>query len=72
MAESKLDCADPIRKCCAMTDEEAISLAKTELPEAYNSGDVERLLRVFADSFTNMSRVNNVSPRSHRSAHRRN
>ena len=27
-----------------MTDEEAISVAKTEFREAYNTGDVERLL----------------------------
>lgn len=38
-----------------MNDEEAISLAKTEFREAYNNGDVERLLNVFADSLTNMS-----------------
>lgn len=38
-----------------MSDEEAISLAKTEFREAYNTGDVERLLSVFADSFTDMS-----------------
>lgn len=38
-----------------MTDEEAIIIAKTEFREAYNTGDVERLLKVFADSFTNMS-----------------
>lgn len=38
-----------------MTDEEAISVAKTEFREAYNTGDVERLLGVFADSFTDMS-----------------
>ena len=38
-----------------MNDEEAISLAKTEFREAYNTGDVERLLSVFADSFTDMS-----------------
>ena len=36
-------------------DEYAISLAKTEFREAYNTSVVERLLRVFADSFTNMS-----------------
>jgi uncharacterized protein (TIGR02246 family) len=36
-------------------DEYAISLAKTEYREGYNTGDVERLLTVFADSFTNMS-----------------
>jgi ketosteroid isomerase-like protein len=33
----------------------AINLAKTEFREAYNNGDVERLLRVYADSFTDMS-----------------
>ena len=38
-----------------MTDEEAISIAKTEFREAYNTGDVERLLNVFGDSFTDMS-----------------
>ena len=38
-----------------MNDEEAISLAKTEFREAHNTGDVERLLSVFSDSFTDMS-----------------
>lgn len=38
-----------------MNDEEAISIAKTEFREAYNNGDVERLLGIFADSFTDMS-----------------
>lgn len=38
-----------------MNDEEAISLAKTEFREAYNTGDVGRLLSVYADSFTDMS-----------------
>jgi ketosteroid isomerase-like protein len=38
-----------------MSDEEAISIAKTEFREAYNTGDVNRLLSVFADSFTDMS-----------------
>lgn len=38
-----------------MPDEEAISIAKTEFREAYNTGDVERLLNVFGDSFTDMS-----------------
>lgn len=38
-----------------MNDEEAISLAKTEFREAYNTGNLERLLSIFADSFTNMS-----------------
>ncbi len=38
-----------------MDDEYAINLAKTELREGYNAGDVERVLAVFADSFTDMS-----------------
>jgi len=38
-----------------MTDEQAICLAKTEFREAYNTGDVERLLAVFAGEFTDMS-----------------
>ncbi|HWC20088.1 MAG TPA: nuclear transport factor 2 family protein [Terriglobales bacterium] len=38
-----------------MNDEEAISFAKTEFREAYNTGNVDRLLNVFADSFTDMS-----------------
>lgn len=33
----------------------AISVAKTEYREGYNTADVDRLLSVFADSFTNMS-----------------
>jgi uncharacterized protein (TIGR02246 family) len=36
-------------------DEYAISAAKTEYREAYNTGDVSRLLNVFSDSFSNMS-----------------
>jgi len=32
-----------------MNDEERICLAKTEFREAYNSGNVQRLLSVFAD-----------------------
>ena len=32
-----------------------INLAKTEFREAYNTGDLERLLRVYADAFTDMS-----------------
>src|SRR5437763_1777919 len=36
-------------------DEYAISVAKTEYREGYNTADVERILSVFADSFTNMS-----------------
>ena len=38
-----------------MDDVYAINVAKTEFREAYNTGDVERLLRVYADSFTDMS-----------------
>ncbi len=37
-----------------MDDHYAINVAKTELREGYNSGDVERILAVFADSFTDM------------------
>ena len=36
-------------------DEEMIAVARTEYREAYNSGDVERLLRVFAPQFTDWS-----------------
>jgi ketosteroid isomerase-like protein len=32
-----------------------INVAKTEFREAYNAGDVDRLLEVFADAFTDMS-----------------
>lgn len=32
-----------------------INVAKTEFREAYNSGDVDRLLAVFANEFTDMS-----------------
>src|SRR5690348_1543122 len=39
-----------------MSDEYEISAAKTEFREAYNSGDVERLLSVFCDAgFSDMS-----------------
>ncbi len=38
----------------ALEDRYAINLAKTELREGYNSGDVERVLAVFADRFTDM------------------
>jgi ketosteroid isomerase-like protein len=38
-----------------MDDAYLISLAKTEYREGYNTADVERVLSVFADSFTNMS-----------------
>jgi ketosteroid isomerase-like protein len=36
-------------------DQLAISIAKTEYREAYNSGDVGRLLSVFAEGFTDCS-----------------
>jgi ketosteroid isomerase-like protein len=36
-------------------DEYAISVAKTEYREGYNTGDLERVLSVVADSFSNMS-----------------
>jgi hypothetical protein len=32
----------------------AINVAKTELREGYKNGDVERILAIFADSFTDM------------------
>lgn len=38
-----------------MDDTYLVSAAKTEYREGYNSGDIERVLSVFADSFTNMS-----------------
>ena len=38
-----------------MDDVYLISLAKTEYREGYNNADVERVLAVFADVFTNMS-----------------
>lgn len=38
-----------------MDDVTLISLAKTEYREGYNNADVERVLSVFADAFTNMS-----------------
>ena len=38
-----------------MDDVNLISLAKTEYREGYNNADVERVLSVFADVFTNMS-----------------
>ena len=38
-----------------MDDQYAINLAKTEFREGYNVGDAERVLAVFADSFTDMS-----------------
>ena len=36
-------------------DVDQISLAKTEYREGYNNADIERVLAVFADGFTNMS-----------------
>ena len=38
-----------------MDDVHLMSLAKTEYREGYNNADVERVLSVFADVFTNMS-----------------
>ena len=38
-----------------MDDVYLISLAKTEYREGYNTADVERVLSVFSESFTNMS-----------------
>jgi ketosteroid isomerase-like protein len=38
-----------------MTDEYGISIAKTEFREAYDAGDVDRLLSVFSDAFVDMS-----------------
>src|SRR5689334_14793131 len=36
-------------------DQQEISLAKTEYREAYNTGDIDRLLSVFASGFTDCS-----------------
>jgi ketosteroid isomerase-like protein len=38
-----------------MDDFYAINAAKTELREGYNTADVDRILSVFADAFTDMS-----------------
>jgi ketosteroid isomerase-like protein len=38
-----------------MNDIYAINAAKTELREGYNTADVDRILSVFADAFTDMS-----------------
>jgi ketosteroid isomerase-like protein len=38
-----------------MNDIDAINTAKTEFREAYNTGDVDRLLSVFADGFADLS-----------------
>jgi len=38
-----------------MNDIYAINAAKSEFREAYNTGDVDRLLSVFADGFTDLS-----------------
>ena len=38
-----------------MNDVYEINVAKTEFREAYNAGNVDRLLAVFADEFTDMS-----------------
>jgi ketosteroid isomerase-like protein len=39
----------------ASDDRYAINAAKTQLREGYNSADVERILSVFADTFTDLS-----------------
>ena len=39
----------------SVDDEYAISVAKTEYREGYNTADVDRLLSVFSDSLSNMS-----------------
>ena len=44
-------CGPPVSR----EDQEKISVAKTEYREAYNTGDVERLLSVFAPAFTDFS-----------------
>ncbi len=38
-----------------LDDRYAINAAKTELREGYNNADVERILAVFADGFTDLS-----------------
>jgi ketosteroid isomerase-like protein len=38
-----------------MSDIYAINAAKTELREGYNTADVDRILSIFADAFTDMS-----------------
>ncbi len=38
-----------------MDDHYAINVAKTELRESYKSGEVDRILALFADNFTDMS-----------------
>jgi ketosteroid isomerase-like protein len=38
-----------------MNDIDAINAAKTEFREAYNTGDVDRLLAVFADGFADLT-----------------
>jgi hypothetical protein len=38
-----------------LDDRYAINAAKTELREGYNNADVERILSVFAESFTDMT-----------------
>jgi ketosteroid isomerase-like protein len=41
--------------CTAMDDQTAILTAITEYREAFNTGDVERLVAVFASGYTDMS-----------------
>jgi ketosteroid isomerase-like protein len=45
----------PAERFVTTSDEYAISVAKTEYRDGYNSADVDRLLSVFSDSFSNMS-----------------
>jgi hypothetical protein len=44
-----------------MSDLYQINVAKAEFREAYNSGNVDRLLALFADEFTDMSAECRVS-----------
>ena len=47
----------PLRKVerAEMDDAYAINVAKSEYREGFTTGDVDRILRVFADEFTDMS-----------------
>jgi ketosteroid isomerase-like protein len=41
----------------SLDDQYAINAAKTKLRESYNNGDVEQILSMFSDSFTDISEV---------------
>ncbi|MDQ2841132.1 MAG: DUF4440 domain-containing protein, partial [Acidobacteriota bacterium] len=41
----------------SLDDQYAINAAKTKLRESYNSGDVEEILSLFSDGFTDISEV---------------